>query len=174
MNQVIEAIETRRSVRSFTDERIKDEELSQILQAAVCAPSGMNKQTFRFTVLRNKEKMSLLAKEIALELERDASSYNFYLPDVLILVSDNSENGNGLADCACSLENIFLAAHSLGVGSVWINQLKLICDKPKIREVLDEFQIPSNHIVWGMAALGYPKDQTSVEKIRKGVIHYID
>jgi nitroreductase len=174
MNPVLENIYTRRSIRSFTEEKINKEDLDLILKAAISAPSGMNKQSFRFTVIRNKEKMSELAREIAVELERDVEKYNFFLPDVLILVSDDRENSNGLADCACAQENIFLSAHSLGIGSVWINQLKLICDKPKIRALLDEYEIPESHIVWGMAALGYPKDNILVDKERKAVIHYID
>ncbi|BCN31373.1 nitroreductase family protein [Anaeromicropila herbilytica] len=174
MNQVLENIITRKSVRSFTDKTIEDDILEQIIKAGIHAPSGMNKQSFRFTIVRNKDKMSRLAKEIATELERDVNTYNFYLPDVLIMVSDETENSNGLADCACALENIFLAAHSLGVGSVWINQLKLICDKPKIRAILDEFEIPASHTVWGMAALGYPKENATVTKERKAVIHYVE
>lgn len=54
-----------------------------------------------------------------------------------------------------ALENIFLAAHALGIGSVWINQLNGICDEPAVRAVLTKLKIPENHIVWGMAALGY-------------------
>lgn len=174
MNPVIENILTRRSIRSFTGEAIKEEELQQILKAAIHAPSGMNKQSFRFTVLRNKEKMSRLAREIALELERDVEKYNFFLPSAIIMVSNDRDNGNGLADCACALENIFLAANSLGIGSCWINQLKLICDQPKIRNILNEFEIPDNHIVWGMAALGYPKHQELPLMERKAVIHFVD
>ena len=53
-----------------------------------------------------------------------------------------------------------LAAHSFGIGSVWINQLRTLCDDPEVRALLDEFEIPSDHVVYGMAALGYPADAT--------------
>ena len=73
----------------------------------------------------------------------------------------------GKEDNACALENIFLAAWSFGIGSVWINQLQGICDRPAIREILDSFGIPKNHVVYGMAALGYPAQEPkkNVEKI---------
>ncbi|MBP3581557.1 MAG: NAD(P)H nitroreductase, partial [Clostridia bacterium] len=44
---------------------------------------------------------------------------------------------------------------SYGVGSVWINQLTNICDESEIREILNKFGVPENHIVYGLAALGY-------------------
>ena len=65
---------------------------------------------------------------------------------------------------ACAMENIFLAAHSLGIGSVWINQLQGICDEPSIREILNDFGIPADHIVYGMAALGYADDVKAEKK----------
>ena len=56
MNEVLQNILTRRSVRGFKSEQIKDEELNLILQAGIYAPSGMNKQSWQFTVVQNKEK----------------------------------------------------------------------------------------------------------------------
>ena len=54
MNDVLQNILTRRSVTKFKEEQIKDEELELILKAGVYAPSGMNKQTWQFTVVQNK------------------------------------------------------------------------------------------------------------------------
>lgn len=56
-----------------------------------------------------------------------------------------------------ALENIFLAAHALGVGSVWINQLRDFCDVPEVRALLHEYGVPDGHAVYGSAALGYAK-----------------
>lgn len=173
MNEVLKNILTRRSVRSFKSEQIKDEELDQILQAGIYAPSGMNRQSWQFTVIQNKEKIELLAKVIRKALGRD-ESYNFYLPVTLILLSNDRDNSNGLADCSCALENIFLMANSLGIGSCWINQLKNICDEIEVRNLLNSFEIPSNHIVWGMAALGYPDSKVNTAPPRKdGTIKYV-
>jgi nitroreductase len=173
MNEVLENILTRRSVRAFKEEQIKDSELDLILKAGTYAPSGMNKQSWQFTVIQNKEKMELLAKVIGEALGRDGG-YNFYAPPTLIMLSNDKDNTNGLADCACALENIFLMANSLGIGSCWINQLKTICDEKKVREILTSFDIPENHIVWGMAAVGYPASvPNKVHERKDGVIKFV-
>ncbi len=172
MNEVLQNILTRRSVRAFKEEQLKDEELDLILQAGVNAPSGMNKQSWQFTVVQSKEKMEQLAKVVREALKRDAG-YNFYAPPTLIMLSNDRENTNGLADCSCALENIFLMANSLGIGSCWVNQLKNICDEKEVREVLNSFEILENHIVWGMAALGYPANTPKAHGRKDGVIKFI-
>lgn len=172
MNEVLENILSRRSIRSFKEEQIKDEDLEMILKAGTYAPSGMNRQSWKFTAIQNKEKIQALAKVIRETLGRD-ESYNMYNPVTIILLSNDRDNSNGLADCSCALQNIFLMANSLGIGSCWINQLKTICDEPKVRNLLNEFEIPDNHIVWGIAALGYAASPPKEHTIREGIIKII-
>ncbi|MBR5473966.1 MAG: nitroreductase family protein [Lachnospiraceae bacterium] len=171
MSHVFENICARRSRRSFTDQVISAEHMDLLVQAALHAPSGMNMQSRQITVVRNREKIDRLATLIREELNREG--YDMYRPTALIMLSDETANTNGLADCACALQNIFLEAEDLGIASVWINQLKMICDAPKVREMLDELQIPANHTVWGMAALGYSEDVPKARVI-KGVVKYVD
>ena len=154
MNKIINNILARRSVRHFTDKKISKEDLEIIVSAGIHAPSGCNKQLWHFSVVQNKSAINKLAKAVATVLER-GDDYNFYGPDAIILVSNEKDNPHGQADCACALENIFLASASLEIGSVWINQLKDICDNKLIRPILNELKIPENHVVWGVAALGY-------------------
>jgi len=172
MNQVIENILTRRSVRRFTEEKISRQDLELILKCAAYAPSGMNKQTWQFTAVTDRKKLDELAKVIGEELGRDG--YNFYNADVLIIPSNIRDGYWSKEDNACALENIFLAAHSLGIGSVWINQLQQISDKPEVRRLLAEWGIPEEHVVHGMAALGYAAAPPSQDVDKKGVIKIID
>ena len=158
MNAVIENLLTRRSVRSFRDQAISEEDLQLILKTAAYAPSGMGKQTWKFTAVTDRAKIQKLAAAIAQELKRE--NYDMYNPQVLIIPSNERESIWGKEDNACALENIFLAAHSLGIGSVWINQL-------------DEFEIPADHVVYGMAALGYPAAEPAKEVTKKGKIQII-
>ena len=171
MNAVIENLLTRRSVRSFRDQAISEEDLQLILKTAAYAPSGMGKQTWKFTAVTDRAKIQKLAAAIAQELKRE--NYDMYNPQVLIIPSNERESIWGKEDNACALENIFLAAHSLGIGSVWINQLQGICDVPAIRAILDEFEIPTDHVVYGMAALGYPAAEPAKEVTKKGKIQII-
>ena len=164
-NAVIETLMTRRSVRAFQEKSIPSDQLQAILETARFAPSGMGRQTWKFTAVTNRDKIQKLAAAISKELGREG--YNMYQPEVLIIPSNDVESKFGKEDNACALENIFLAAWSFGIGSVWINQLQGICDRPAIREILDSFGIPKNHVVYGMAALGYPAQEPKkdVEKI---------
>lgn len=170
MNQVLENIKTRRSVRSFREKPISREDLSAIVEAGQYAPTAMNRQNFQFTVLTGKEKIEGLAKVIREELG-NGPDYNFYAPAALVLLSCDRENSNGMLDCACALQNIFLAAHSLSIGSVWINQLRDICDKPAVRQVLSALGLPESHVVWGMAALGYAAETPSAPVRRSKVVY---
>lgn len=154
MNEVIEALLSRRSIRAFQEKAIPREALEMILKTAVYAPSGMGRQTWKFTALTDRTSIQRLAELIGQKLGR--SGYDMYRPQVLIIPSNEKDSPYGMEDNACALENIFLAAHSFGIGSVWINQLRTLCDDPDIRCLLDEFHIPSSHTVYGMAALGYP------------------
>ena len=68
-------------------------------------------------------------------------------------------------DGSLAIENMMLAASSLGIGSCWINQLGQTCDDPDVRAFLTRLGIPENHRVYGCAALGYaPADAPVKEK----------
>lgn len=90
MNQIMENLLTRRSVRAFLDKEIPSEELNQILEAARYAPSGMGRQTWQFTAIVNKEKIQQLAAVITKELDRNG--YNMYQPQVLIIPSNTADS----------------------------------------------------------------------------------
>ncbi len=166
MNEIIENILTRRSVRGFTDQPVSREDLELIIKAGLYAPSARNLQTWKFTALTKRNDIDALAK--AIEKVLDRSGYDMYRPTAVIIPSNESDSPYGKEDNACALENIFLAAHSLGIGSVWINQLQGICDKPEIRTLLNSWGIPDNHTVYGIAAIGYPADDAVREPNKIG------
>lgn len=171
MNETMNAILTRRSTRKFLNKPIPEQELQQIIQAALHAPSGMGRQTWQFTAVKNREKIQELAAVIRKVLKRDG--YDMYQPEVIIIPSNDRESPFGREDDACAMENIFLAAHSMGIGSVWINQLQGICDEQSVRQVLTSFGIHENHVVYGLAALGYA-DDAKAEKERIGKVVIVD
>lgn len=172
MNEVMNAILTRRSTRKFTDQPIPDEIMDDIVNAALHAPSGKGLQTWQFTVITNKDMILRLASVIETVLGRPG--YNMYNPTAVIMPSNITDGTWSKEDNACALENIFLAAHSHGIGSVWINQMQGICDRPEVRALLNEVGIPKDHSVYGMAALGYPvPDAPAVNMKRVGKVVYI-
>lgn len=173
MNATMETILHRRSIRSFLEKPIPKPVLEEIVLAGQYAPSAMNRQNWHFTVLRDPNKIQSLAKTVAHALDL-GEEYCFYRPAALILVSAPADSANGMADCACALENIFLAAWSMEVGSVWINQLKDICDRPEVRAELDRLGVPADHRVGGMAALGYYQTAPEAKPRAEGTVTWVD
>ncbi len=170
MNEVFENIATRRSVRSFLNRPIDREALMKLAQMGAWAPSGMNRQNCQFTVLLNKRRISELAEAVGSAI--GSPDYDFYKPAALILVSSTAAYNSPL-DCACALENIFLAAHSMGIGSVWINQLKDAEKDEKVAALLASYGLPPGHRVYGAAALGYPAEIPPAPE-RKSVIRFVE
>lgn len=152
-NYIIKSICSRRSCRKFQDKPIPEDDLIQIMAAAINAPTAMNKQGIRFTVINNRIVIQELAAIMAKYL--DNPNYNMYEPQVLVIPSVSPELDYGVDDTSAALENIFLASHALGIGSCWINQLRRVIQNQEVRDKLTALGIPEDHTVYGMAALGY-------------------
>lgn len=157
MSEVLSTIRDRRSVRQFDGRKIEQPVLESIALAGRNAPTGMNKQTRLLTVVQRKDLIDRLCE--AMGNAQDDTGYHMYHPDALIIVSEHRDESNGLANAACAMQNMMLAAHAQGVGSVWINQLKHVYDQPSVHAVLDELGIPESHKPWCNLALGYAAQQ---------------
>ena len=156
-NPVIETILKRKSQRNFTEEAVPQEITEMLIEAGKSAPSGKNLQTRRFTVISNQEEIQnfkALTGKVA--KEKHTSFNGFENPPLLILISNDRRNKDGIQDVGVSAENIMIASESYGLGSVWLNPLMDISDEPEIREKLNSYMIPKNHIVWAVMAIGYP------------------
>lgn len=170
MNEIIKNMLTRVSVRKFTAERVEDEKLKTIVECAKASPTGKNRQMRKFTVVHNR-KIQELARAVSSVL--DIPNYRIYDCDALILISFEEDDRFGYCDSSVAIENIYLAAHALGLGSVWINQLREKCNSPEIRRVLDSFNIPKNHVVCGISAIGYPAEHPE-PKTRTEPVEFIN
>jgi nitroreductase len=129
VNETLKIIKQRRSIRSFKDEQIKDEELQAILEAGLYAPNAGG-QAWHFTVVQNKElldRLNIAAKEAAKQhdfepLRKLGNNEKFnclYGAPTLVIVSGNEQSLMPLdADCAAATQNLLLAAESIGLGHV--------------------------------------------------------
>lgn len=172
MNEVLNNIYTRRSIRKFTDQAVPTELIAEVAKAGTYAPSGKNMQTFRFFVMQNADSILALQDVVGKGMENPA--YTFYGPKALIIVCCNKEDVNGVEDSSCALENMMLAAHALGLGSCWINQLKYCQDKPEVAAYLDKIGLPEGRRVVGMLALGYAADEGTLHPRQEGLVTYLD
>lgn len=182
-NEVLENIKARRSVRAYTDRQVSEEDLQAILEAATFAPSGMHLETWHFTAIQNADKLSELnerikgafAKSDEPKLQERGHSKTYccyYHAPTLVIVSNEPTQWWAGMDCACAIENMFLAAHSLGIGSCWINQLGTTCDDPEVRELITSLGVPKDHKVYGCVALGYADPKISMYKRQNKLFHF--
>ncbi len=172
MNPIIQNMLDRHSCRSFTDQPIEQEKLDELITAAIWAPSAMNQQTWHFTLITDTEKIQKLAAAIR-EADNRPANYNFYLPTAFFIVSGERDNRNCMLDGAAALENVLLAATSLGLGSCWINQVRDMCDAPAVRALLTEFGVPETHIVNAATSLGYPAQPANVHERKENTVSIV-
>ena len=180
----IDCIMTRRSIRSFKPDMPSDEEIKTVVEAARFAPSGMGRQTWHFVVVRNKDWIARMNERVysyvndshkSSNADRNGAkgySCNYHSP-VFIIASADPQYSTSRDDCACALQNMFLAARAIGLGTCWINQLGgENCEK--IRDLLTEVGVPENDMVYGCCALGYPDDEPSPRRERSDSVIYFD
>jgi 5,6-dimethylbenzimidazole synthase len=151
---VFTAIQERRSCRAFLSEPVSDEAIGKILQAAVWAPSPMNAQPWRFVVVTSPEMKGKIHAEVEerrnLLLEKSGWKWlgryhvDFLLsaPAIIAVVGDPDKTGadrflegGGLGyqhACCAAIQNMLLAAHALGLGSLWFS----LFDANAMREML--------------------------------------
>lgn len=190
-NEVLDCILARRSTRVYLERQVELEKLDAVLTSAVWAPSGGNSQTWLFTVVQNKDvllKLNQLVKEgfqrwvpddgypakLNAKTVSQKEDYNFYYhAPTLVIASNRPGYENAMADCALALENIFLAAQSMGLGSCYINQLHWLRDDPAVRDFLFGLGIPREHTICSAAALGYIGRQSPPPPRKKDTVHII-
>ncbi|BDQ33541.1 nitroreductase family protein [Pseudodesulfovibrio portus] len=120
-NPVFQAIYTRRSIRKYTDEPVTRDELTAILDAGRWAPSGLNNQPWRFLVItRDDERHEKLAECTKYaHIVRGSQACIAVLLEKEAMYSEMKDH-QGAGAC---IQNMLLAAHALGIGSVWIGQI---------------------------------------------------
>lgn len=162
-NKAIENLLTRKSLRFFSSRKVKEEKIDQIIECAIKAPSGVNSQSPRFLVIQDSKMIAKLKRLSQKVMNRVV----FYDAKTIILVYANKNTSPlYVQDCSCALQNIFLAANALKIGSCWINQFEELLsstkDGLKMRELLG---LTSDDVVVGTAALGYPQKDVKYREI---------
>jgi nitroreductase len=177
----LEAILTRRSTRNYKPDAVEAEKLDQILKAAGQAPSGGNNQHNHFLVIRNRDviqKLIVMTEAAFAEMEIQENTYASlkhaisaskrggyifcYNAPVLIAVANRLDYGNNMADCACAIENMMIAANALGLGSCWINQLKWLNGEPELTGYLRSLGMKEDERIYGAVILGYPATESGL------------
>ncbi|SEQ07532.1 hypothetical protein SAMN04487977_102404 [Treponema bryantii] len=155
MNEIIKAMKERRSIRKFKVELPSKADLEQIVEAGLYAASGMGKQATKVIVVTDKK-----LRDKIMEMNRKVGGWDkgfdpFYGAPVMIIVLGELENGNRVYDGSLVMGNLMLAAHSLGLGSIWIHRAKQEFESDEGKEILKELGIEGEWEGIGHCAVGY-------------------
>ena len=157
MNEVLQAIKERRSIRRFKAEQVKDEELNTVLEAGTWAPTGHGSQDPWIVAVQNSGQRATLSKANA----------PFYGAPTQVYVFASKDNENNVKDGSLVLGTMMLAAHSIGLGSCWINRVDKMSERDDVKALMKEWGLPDGLVGIGSLALGYPAAEPHVPKPRK-------
>lgn len=161
MNSTIQDIISRRSVKKYLDKPVEMELIEQVVKAGTYAPTGMNRQSPIILAVTNKEMRDRLSR-INLEIVIDnnlttTSGHNdpFYGAPVVLVVLGKKDIGTRIYDGSLVMENLMIAANSLGLGSCWIHRAKETFETEEGKQILRELGITEEYEGIGNCILGY-------------------
>jgi len=170
-------IKGRRSVRAYTDEPVTKEQLDAVLEAGVWAPTGMDRQPWKFVVIEDKKLIKLVSDEtkelvkknmpmLAAQFSTDQDIICYNAPMlVLICTEKNPQWANvNLLDSVLAAQNIFLKAYELGLGTCYMGFVHFLNSKP---EVLRKLGVPENCDMTVPFIIGHPKTKQGKGKRQK-------
>ncbi|MBQ7173800.1 MAG: nitroreductase [Clostridia bacterium] len=155
MNELLTAMKERRSVRRFTPEMPKKEDLDQIIEAGLFAPSGRNSQSAIILCVTDPGIRKELMEENCKIGGWEGTFDPFYGAPVILIVLANKEVGTSIYDASLVMENLMLAAHSLGLGSIWIHRAKEEFEGEFGKYLLQKLGIEGSWEGVGHCAVGY-------------------
>ena len=159
MNDIIQAMETRRSIRQFKPDMPRKEDLQQIIEAGLYAANGRGRQGAIILAVTNRElrdRLSALNREIGVFPEGK---------DPIVLADKSCPTG--IYDGSLVMGNLMLAAHALGLGSIWIHRAKEEFERPEYKQLLKDLGIEGEWEGIGHCAVGYVSGKVPAPAPRK-------
>ena len=171
MNEALETIYKRRSIRKYKPEQISREELEAVLKAGICAPTGMNRQSPIILVLQDRNQIAYLSKLNAAVNHWDSDPF-YGAPTVLIVLAEAS-SPHAVQDGSLVMGNLMNAASALGLGSCWINRAREVFDSAEGKALLNQWGIEGDYIGIGNCILGYPDENPEMKPRKENYIYYV-
>ncbi len=163
----LEAIKTRRSIRKYKSDPLSKEQVETLLRAAMQAPSAGNGQPWEFILIESQENREAIANmHPYAHMAKEAPLYILVCADV----TKSRYPDFWQQDCAAAIQNILLAAHSMGLGTVWTG---IYPEEARTKAFMQKFNLPSSVLPLGGIVVGYP-DQVmqEVDRFDPTRIHY--
>ena len=155
MNEIINAMKERRSIRKFKPEMPAKADIDQIIEAGLYAANGRGMQGAIIIAVTDKA-----ARDKLSDTNRKIGGWEegfdpFYGAPAVLIVLGNKDISTGIYDGSLVMGNLMLAAHSLGLGSIWIHRAKEEFEMPEYKKLLDDLGIKGNWEGIGHCAIGY-------------------
>jgi len=150
---LLDLILSRRSIRRYENKDIPEEVLQQILEAGRQAPSAANRQPIRFVIVKDQDILKNLCDNVITRFVKKAPVAIVGCADIKSLLTGKW----AVVDATIAMQNMVIAAWTLGIGSCWIGA----CNKEKVKELL---KIPDKWKVVALVTLGYPAEQPKPRK----------
>ena len=167
MNEIIRAMEERRSIRSFKPEMPPKEVLQQIVEAGLYAASGKGQQAAIVVAVTNKALRDKLAEENRRIAGAPEGSDPFYGAPAVLVVLGRKDWPTHVYDGSLVMGNLLLAAHALGLGSIWIHRAKEEFEEPEYQQLLKDLGVEGEWGGIGHCAVGYLNGEAPAPAPRK-------
>lgn len=165
--EAMEAILTRRSIRKYTKQSVSEEVIRKLLEAAMSAPSARNTQPWHFVVINDRAILDEIPK---------LHPYSQMLKEaplaILVCGDLKLQNNEGyiVQDCSAATQNLLLAAHSEGLGAVWLG---IYPREERISGIRKLLNIPSYILPISLISLGHPAEKKEREnRYQESRVHY--
>ncbi len=167
MNQTLQDLKTRRSIRKYKSEPIPQELLDQVLEAGTWAPTGMNRQTPVIVAVTNPAMVRRLAELNAGVMGRGGDPF-YGAPAVLVVLAERA--GTYVYDGSLVMGNLLNAAHAVGLGSCWIHRAKEVFDSEAGKALLKEWGIEGDYEGIGNCIIGFADEEPDARPRKEGYI----
>lgn len=159
----LELVKKRRSIRRFKNKDVEKEKIDKIVQSVLMSPSSRNIRPWKFIIVRNSEMLEKLSKS-----KEHGSSFLKNANLGIVVFSDKDKSDVCVEDASIASIYVQLAAESIGLGSCWIQIRKREHDENLMAEeyVSKLLNIPSNHEVESIIAIGYPDEERKPYNIK--------
>ncbi len=172
MNEMLKCIEERRSVKAYTPEMPKKEDIDAVIKAGLEAASGRNRQCAIIVAITDKVTRDKLSQANAAVLGMESDPF-YGAPAVLVVLAKKDVNTR-VYDGSLCLGNMMLAAHTLGLGSCWVHRAREVFEQPEWKEWLSSIGVEGEYEGIGNLILGYPKGDFPAPKERlPGRVFYV-
>jgi len=149
---------TRRSIRAFQNTPVTEAQIKTLLEAAMNAPSAGDGRPWHFVVTTDRAKLNALADAV----DEGNAMFKQAQAAVLICLDESLEKfkGFGPQDCSCAAQNLQLAAHDMGLGTVWV---AVIGVPPRVAGCRKVLGVPENLIPFALFPIGVPGEMLPAE-----------